>query len=148
MIIESLLAANAAFKLIKETLDNGGEVMSAGKAIGDWMGASREISKHPASKSATFGSAFEGFQAQEEIRIQREQLEFMIKKTRLNAWRDFVAYEVEYYREQREAEKLARRKEYKRAKALQENLTLLAKVFGTLFIIMGALVGVAIYLRP
>jgi hypothetical protein len=147
MIIESLLAANAAFKLIKETLDNGGEVMSAGKAIGDWMGASREISKHPASKSATFGSAFEGFQAQEEIRIQREQLEFMIKKTRLNAWRDFVAYEVEYYREQRAAELKERKRKAARVRKRDENVALFTKVFGTLFIIIAALFGVAFYLK-
>jgi hypothetical protein len=147
MIVESILAANAAFELIKKTLQNGGEVMDAGKAIGDWLGASREISKLPASKSATFGSAFEGFQAQEEIRIQRAELEFMIKKTRLHAWRDFVAYEVEYYREQREAEKLARRKQHQRAKALEANITLALKVGGTILLIMGVLFGVALYSR-
>jgi hypothetical protein len=147
MIVESILAANAAFELIKKTLQNGGEVMDAGKAIGDWMGASREISKLPANKSATFGSAFEGFQAQEEIRIQRAELEFMIKKTRIHAWRDFVAYEVEYYREQRAAERVARRKEAARIRKRDENVALLAKVFGTLFIIMAALFGVTFYLR-
>ena len=147
-MLAELAIANAAFGVIKQGLQNGGELLDAGKAIGEWMGASRKISKLPASKSATFGSAFEGFQAQEEIRIQRAELEFMIKKTRIHAWRDFQAYEIEYYREQRDAEKLALRKKHQRAKARQENLTLLAKVFGTLFIIMGALVGVAIYLRP
>jgi hypothetical protein len=125
MVVE-IMAANAAFKLIKETLKNGGELFDAGKAIGDWMGASRKISKLPASKSANFGSAFEGFQAQ---------------------WRDFLEYEADYYREIREAEKLALRNKHRRDKALNETFTLLAKVFGILFLIMGALVGVAIYLR-
>jgi hypothetical protein len=146
MVVE-IMAANAAFKLIKECLQNGGELLDAGKAIGDWMGASRKISKLPASKSATFGSAFEGFQAQEEIKRQRAELELMIKKTRLHAWRDFLAYEADYYREIREAEKLALRKKHQRAKALDETLNLLAKVFGILFIIIGALIGVVIYLR-
>jgi hypothetical protein len=147
MVVE-LIALNSSFKLIKECLQNGGEIFEAGKAIGDWMGASRKISKLPASKSATFGSAFEGFQAQEVIKKQRAELEFMIKKTRLHAWRDFLEYEIEYYREIREAEKLAARKKHQRAKALNETLNLLAKVFGILFIIIGALVGVVIYLRP
>jgi hypothetical protein len=146
MVVE-IMAANAAFKLIKETLKNGGELFDAGKAIGDWMGASRKISKLPASKSANFGSAFEGFQAQEEIKRQRAELELMIKKTRIHAWRDFLEYEADYYREIREAEKLALRNKHRRDKALNETFTLLAKVFGILFLIMGALVGVAIYLR-
>jgi hypothetical protein len=147
-MLAELAIANAAFGVIKQGLQNGGEIFEAGKAIGDWMGASRKISKLPASKSATFGSAFEGFQAQELIKKQRAELEFMITKTRLHAWRDFLAYEVEYYREIREAEKLAARKKHQRAKALNETLNLLAKVFGILFIIIGALVGVVIYLRP
>jgi hypothetical protein len=146
MVVE-LIALNSSFKLIKECLQNGGELLDAGKAIGDWMGASRKISKLPASKSATFGSAFEGFQAQEEIKRQRAELELMIKKTRLHAWRDFLAYEVEYYREIREAERLALRKKNQRAKARDANLILALKVGGIILLIIGALFGVAFYSR-
>jgi hypothetical protein len=146
MVVE-LIALNSSFKLIKECLQNGGELLDAGKAIGEWMGASRKISKLPASKSATFGSAFEGFQAQEEIKRQRAELELMIKKTRLHAWRDFLAYEVEYYREIREAEKIALRKKHQRAKARDANLTLALKVGGIILLIIGALFGVAFYSR-
>jgi hypothetical protein len=146
MVVE-LIALNSSFKLIKECLQNGGELLDAGKAIGDWMGASRKISKLPASKSATFGSAFEGFQAQEKIKKQRAELEFMVTKTRLHAWRDFLAYEAEYYREIREAEKLSLRKKHQRAKALEANLALGLKIGGILLLIAAAFFGVAIYLR-
>jgi hypothetical protein len=146
MVVE-LIALNSSFKLIKECLQNGGELLDAGKAIGDWMGASRKISKLPASKSATFGSAFEGFQAQEEIKRQRAELEFMIKKTRLHAWRDFLAYEVEYYREIREAEKLSLRKKHQRDKEVREVLALGAKIIGSMLLITAALFGVHHYLR-
>jgi hypothetical protein len=146
-MLAELAIANAAFGVIKQGLQNGGELFDAGKAIGDWMGASRKISKLPASKSATFGSAFEGFQAQEKIKKQRAELEFMVTKTRLHAWRDFLAYEAEYYREVREAEKLALRKKHQRAKARDANLTLALKVGGIILLIIGALFGVAFYSR-
>ena len=146
-MLAELAIANAAFGVIKQGLQNGGELLDAGKAIGDWMGASRKISKLPASKSATFGSAFEGFQAQEKIKKQRAELEFMVTKTRLHAWRDFLAYEAEYYREIREAEKLALRKKHQRAKAREANLTLALKVGGIILLIIGALFGVAFYSR-
>jgi hypothetical protein len=146
-MLAELAIANAAFKVIKQGLQNGGELLDAGKAIGEWMGASRKISKLPASKSATFGSAFEGFQAQEKIKKQRAELEFMVTKTRLHAWRDFLEYEAEYYREIREAEKLALRKKHQRAKARDANLTLALKVGGIILLIIGALFGVAFYSR-
>jgi Spy/CpxP family protein refolding chaperone len=146
-MIAELMVANAAFKVIKETISHGGELAAAGKAVSDWMGASRDISKLPASKSATFGSAFEGFQAQELIRTQRAELEEMIKKTRIHAWRDFQEYEREYYREIRNAEKAEARRKAAQDKEIKEALALASKVVGTILLITAALFGVALYLR-
>jgi len=42
-VLLELAAANAAFAVIKETLQNGGEIMSAGRAVVDWFNAKNSL---------------------------------------------------------------------------------------------------------
>jgi antitoxin component YwqK of YwqJK toxin-antitoxin module len=140
-----LAALNTAFGVIKTTLENGKELIDAGASLGEFFGAEREVKKKLESGSLSVEDAFT---AKRDLEMAEAFLKDKLNTERVEGYRIWLDFKNAYVKEQREAEKLARRKEYKRAKALQENLTLLAKVFGTLFIIMGALVGVAIYLRP
>ena len=71
----------------------------------------------------------------------------MLNKQRLHGWKDFVAFKAAYTRELKEAELAARKQRAAKAKALDENLMVAMKVFGILIVILGALFGVAIYVR-
>jgi hypothetical protein len=145
-MLAELAIANAAFGVIKQALSNGKELFDVADATSNYFKAENDIAKEVESKGK--GSALEAYQAQLQLRKQEEELKFMLNKQGLLGYSNFLQFKAEWARDQKEQAKLARRKQHQRAKALQENLTLLAKVFGTLFIIMGALVGVAIYLRP
>ena len=145
-MLAELAIANAAFGVIRQALSNGKELFDVADATSKYFKAENDIAKEVEQKGK--GSALEAYQAQLQLRKQEEELKFMLNKQGLLGYANFLQFRAEWARDQKEQARLALRKKHQRAKALQENLTLLAKVFGTLFIIMGALVGVAIYLRP
>tara|TARA_R110000803_G_scaffold184217_2_gene246570 strand:- start:1200 stop:1637 length:438 start_codon:yes stop_codon:yes gene_type:complete len=145
MILESLMVANAAFAVIKQTLANGKDIMDAGEAASKYFKAENDIAKEVEAKGRH--SALEAYQAQQQLRKQEDELKYLLNKQGLLGYANFVQFRAEWSREQKEQAKLAARRKYQRAKALEENISIGLKVGGTLLLIMGALFGVAIYLR-
>jgi|TARA_R110000744_G_scaffold39111_3_gene89114 hypothetical protein len=143
-MLAELAIANAAFQVIKQTLSNGGELLSAGKAVGEYFGAEKEIAKKVESGS---GNVLEAFQAKEQLKRQEEELKYMLNKQRLQGYSDFLAFKAQYSRDLKEAEKLKARKKYARQKAIEENLAVAIKAGGILLVIMAAMFGVALYVR-
>jgi hypothetical protein len=144
-MLAELAIANAAFKVIKQALSNGKELLDAGDAVGKYFKAENDIAKEVESKGK--GSALEAYQAQLQLRKQEDELKYMLNKQGLLGYSNFLQFKAEWSRDQKEQAKLAARKRHQRAKALEENITIGLKVGGTLLLIMGALFGVAIYLR-
>jgi hypothetical protein len=143
-MLAELAIANAAFKVIKTTLENGREIGAAGAALGKYFGAEKAIAKQVANGS---GNVLEAFQAKEALVRQEEELRFMLNKQRLQGYADFIKFKAQYTRDLKEAEQEEAKQRYKRQKAFQENISLGIKVMGTLVMILGALFGVAIYMR-
>ena len=143
-MLAELAIANAAFQVIKQTLSNGGELLSAGKAVGEYFGAEKSIAKQVESGT---GNVLEAFQAKEQLKRQEEELKYMLNKQRLQGYSDFLAFKAQYSRDLKEAEKLKARKKYARQKAIEENLAVAIKAGGILLVIMAAMFGVALYVR-
>lgn len=143
-MLAELAIANAAFQVIKNTLQNGRELADAGKAVGEYFGAEKTIAKAAASGK---GNVLAMFQAKEQLARQEEELKFMLNKQRLHGYQDFLEFKAAYSREQKEAERAVVRNKAAKAKALDENLAVAMKVFGILIVIMAALFGVAVYVR-
>ena len=145
MILESLMVANASFKVIKQALINGKDILDAGEAAGKYFKASNDIAKEVESKGK--GSALEAYQAQLQLRKQEDELKYMLNKQGLLGYANFLQFRAEWARDQKEQVKLEARRKHQRAKALEENVTIGLKVGGTLLLIMAAMFGVALYLR-
>jgi len=143
-MLAELAIANAAFKVIKTTLNNGGELMSAGKAVAEYFGAEKAIAKQVESGT---GDVMAAYQAKQALAKQELELKQMLNKESLLGYHQWLEFKAQYSRDQKEAEKLKARKRYARRKAIEENVSLLLKVFSTLLIVMAALFGVALYLR-
>ena len=143
-MLAELAIANAAFQVIKQTLSNGGQLLSAGKAVGEYFGAEKAIAKQV---EAGTGNVLEAFQAKEQLRIQEEELKYMLNKQRLQGYSDFLAFKQQYTRDLREAEKLKARKKYQRQQAIEENISIGLKAMGIVLVIMAAAFGVAIYIK-
>ena len=136
--------ANAAFQVIKNTLSNGKDIVDAGSALGEYFKAEKDIAKAAASKK---GNALEAFQAKEQLVRQEADLKYLLNKSRINGYTDFLAFKAQYSRDIKEAEKLEARKRHARQAAIQENVSTGLKAMGIIAIIIAALFGVALYLR-
>ena len=144
-MLAELAIANAAFKVIKQTLSNGRELADAGKAVSAYFGAEKDIQVKAASGSGT--DVLEAFQAKKQLEKQEAQLKFMLNKQSMLGYHEFQQFKAQFSRDRKEAEKERLRKKAASAKAFEENLTIAIKVASVILLITGALFGVALYLR-
>ena len=109
-MIAELAVANAAFAVIKETIANGGDIMSAGSQVFSFFDSKSKIAAE-ANKS---DSDCEAFFALEQLKQNEEQLkELMIYTGRAGLWDDWLQFQVDARRKREEAIKADARKRYK-----------------------------------
>jgi hypothetical protein len=145
MLIE-IAAANAIFKTLSVALKNGKSIYDMGEKLTDYFSATHEI-KSKAGDATSKGSALECFQAQELLNKQRSELEWHLKKSRLNGWSDFVRYEANWHRERREEEQEKINAQIRRNAKIQKDLQLAINVGVSMIMALGLLFGIALYLR-
>ena len=110
-MLAELAAANAAFSVIKQAVQHGGDIAKAGSAIAKFVGAKEDLQKKATKKGG--GSDLEEFMALEQIREQEEQLkQIMIYTGRPGLWHDWQRFQAKARIARREAE-VARRKKLK-----------------------------------
>jgi len=129
-MLAELAAANAAFSVIKQVVQNGSDIVKAGAAIAKFVGAKEDLQRKTSGKKkgAATGETLQAFLALEQIRVQEKELkEFMIYCGRPGLWTDWVRYQANARKERREAEAAAK----KRKKKILYNMMLgsLAMVF-------------------
>lgn len=123
-MLEMLMIANSAFAVIKQTLENGKEISSAGAAIAKFVGAEDQLQRDLHKKRNSIwtnvlgktDSDLEEFMALEQIRVKHEKLrEYMQLYGRAGLWTDYQAYcaEARKARKEAEAKKIKQRQEFK-----------------------------------
>jgi hypothetical protein len=119
------MVANSAFAIIKQTLENGREISSAGSAIANFVGAEEKLQQDLHKKKNSIWSNFLGktdndleeFMALESIRIKQEKLrEYMQIYGRANLYTDYVQFCADC----RVSRKEARVKAQKRRQYIQD----------------------------
>ena len=145
MLME-IAAANAIWKTLSTALKNGQELYQLGTQLGDYLTATQKV-KDKAGDSSSKGSALEAFQYQENLRKQREQLEYHLKKSRLNGWSDFVKFEAEWHRQRRAEEQEKVNERIRRNAKLQKDLELATNIGICMILAMGLLFGIAVYIK-
>lgn len=101
MLVE-LAAANAAFAVIKETVQNGGDIMAAGQKLFDFFD-----NKNAIQKKANSGNDMEAFAALEQIKNNEAELKrMMVYHGRAGLWEDWLKFQKEA-KQRREAEERA-----------------------------------------
>ena len=145
MLVE-IAAANAIWKTLSTALKNGQQLYQMSTALGEYLSATQKV-KDKAGDASSRGSALECFQYQEQLRIQREQLEFHLKKSRLNGWSDFVKFEAEWHRQRRAEEQEKINERIRRNAKLQKDLELATNIGICMILAMGLLFGIAVYIK-
>jgi hypothetical protein len=146
-MLAELAVANAAFAVIKEAVQNSGDIMNAGQALFDYFDAESVI-REKASKLDSTRSDLEEFVALEQLNAQQEELKnYMIYRGRPGMWQDWLAFKVKARQRRQEAEKARVRAEMvKRQKRLERlmNVVYTAIIFASLYVLywMGELVWI------
>jgi len=105
MLVE-LAAANAAFAVIKEAVNNGSDIMAAGQKLFDYFDNTSKI-----QKKADSGSDMEAFAALEQIKTNEAELKrMMVYHGRAGLWDDWLKFKKEAKQKRDAAEKEAARK--------------------------------------
>ena len=111
-MLEALALANSAYAIIRQTIQNGKEITSAGQAISNFCLAEDQLQKDLHKRKNSMWTAFSGkqdndleeFMALEEIRRKKETLrEYMQLYGRPNLYTDWIAYCSESRRKRKEA---------------------------------------------
>ena len=139
-MIAELAATNAAFDVIKQTIQNGQEIYEAGEALARYFGLKNEIQKK--AHEHGYRSDLEAFMAAEQLKSQEDELKQMvIYQGRGGMWEDWLAFQAQM-KQSRENEERARQQAIaNRRKKLIDSLM----IGGVCFAALGAL-GVIIWI--
>ena len=120
-MLEMLMVANSAFAVIKQTLENGKDIASAGSAISRFVGAEDQLQRDLHKKRNSIwtnvlgktDNDLEEFMALEQIRVKHDKLrEYMQLYGRAGLWTDYQQYCAEARKARKEAaDKAKKRKE-------------------------------------
>ena len=141
-MLAELAAANAAFAVIKQCVQNGRELTAAGEAIAKFVTAKEELQRKGSKKKARGVNTpdLEEFMALEKIREQEEQLkQFMIYAGRPGLWSDWQKFQAEARKSRRVQEELARRKREEFMETVGYILIALILVIGLMALVAWAL---------
>jgi len=110
-MLAELAAANAAFSVIKQAVQNGSDIAKAGSAIAQFVGAKEDLQRKSQKKGNR--ADLEEFMALEQIREQEEQLkQIMIYAGRPGLWGDWQKFQAKA-RIQRREDEIAKAKKRK-----------------------------------
>ena len=145
-MLAEIALANSLYKVVSTAFKNGKSIYDMGSQLTDYFSATHEVQKK-AGDSSSKGTALEAYQFAEQQRIQRANLEWHMKKSRLNGWTDFVRFEAEWHRQRREEEAALIKKKARQAAKLQKDVALGINVGICMILALGLLFGIAIYIK-
>jgi hypothetical protein len=145
MLLE-LAAANAAFAVIKEAVQNSGDIMAAGESLFKYFDSKAEIQKKANAKGGSDRGDLEEFMALEKLKKQEEELrEMMIYQGRAGLWTDWLKFQLEAKKKREAAERekvLKRQRMIDRIKDIGM-IILVVVLLGGLGLIIGAAIWFA-----
>ena len=145
MLLE-LAAANAAFAVIKEAVQNSGDIMNAGQALFDYFDNKSAIQKKANEKGGSDRGDLEEFMALEKLKQQEAELkEMMIYQGRAGMWTDWLSFQLEAKKRREVAEREKFLKRQRRIDRIKDvaMIILVVVLLGGLGIIIGAAIWFA-----
>ena len=105
-MLAELAVANAAFAVIKEAVQNSGDIMNAGQALFQYFDTKSVIQKKANEKGGTDRGDLEEFMALEQLKKQEAELkEMMIYQGRAGMWTDWLKFQLEAKKKREAAER-------------------------------------------
>jgi hypothetical protein len=145
-MLAELAIANAAFSVIKEAVQNSGDIMAAGESLFKYFDSKAEIQKKASAKGGSDRGDLEEFMALEKLKKQEEELrEMMIYQGRAGLWTDWLKFQLDAKKRREAAE---REKVLKKQRFIQRikdigMIILVVVLLGGLGLIIGAAIWFA-----
>lgn len=135
-MIAELMAANAAFAVIKEAVTNSGDIMAAGSKVFEYFDAKSSIQKKYEHKAkGAKASDMEEFMALEQLKQQEAELkQLMVYHGRGGLWTEWLEFQKQAKHKRIAAEKAELRKASERKEKILA--TLMWSVAGTLLTVL------------
>jgi hypothetical protein len=144
-MLAELAIANAAFSVIKEAVQNSGDLMAAGESLFKFFDSKAELQKKAKSSNGSDRGDLEAFMALEQIRKNEEELkEMMIYQGRGGLWTDWLKFQLDAKkkREAVERERILKRQRFiGRIKDIAMIILIITLLGG-----LGIIIGAAIWL--
>lgn len=135
-MIAELMAVNAAFAVIKETVNNGGDLMSAGSKLFDYFDNTSKI-----QKKAEASNDMEAFAALEQIKNNEAELKrMMVYHGRAGLWEDWLKFKKEAKQKRDAVEKEAA---FKKAARIEKAWTIV--MWTAVIVLMVSLTVIGLY---
>ncbi len=145
MIVE-LMAANAAFSVIKQALANGKELSALGSRVFDYFDNKAAIQEKATKKGG--GSDMEEFMALEQLNAQEVELrERMVYAGRPGMWGDWQKFQAAAARRRREAKEEAAREAKRRQQQLEDMVEYIAIGVGVVILTALLVGGIVLYMK-
>jgi hypothetical protein len=141
MLVE-LAAANAAFAVIKEAVQNSGDLMNAGNAIFQYFDSKSAIQKKYEDKAKNAKTNdIEEFFALEQLKKQEVELREMMQwQGRAGMWTDWLEFQKQAKQKREEARRAELRKAAKRKASIIAGL-----MWTTTFALLGVLMALGLW---
>jgi hypothetical protein len=144
-MLAELAIANAAFSVIKEAVQNSGDIMAAGESLFKYFDTKDEIQKKAKASGGSDRGDLEAFMALEKLKKQEEELkQMMIYQGRGGLWQDWLKFQSDAKRKREEAE----RQKVLRKQRIIERIKHVALIILVIVLLggLGAIIGAAIWL--
>jgi hypothetical protein len=143
-MLAELALANAAFSVIKECVQNSGDIMNAGQALFQYFDNKDAIQKKANEKGGSNRGDLEEFMALEKLKQQEEELkQMMIYSGRGGLWQDWLKFQSDAKRKREEAEKQKRLRKQRIIGRIKDTAMIILVV--VLLGGLGAIIGFAIW---
>jgi len=141
MLVE-LAAANAAFAVIKEAVQNSGDLMNAGNAIFQYFDSKSAIQKKYEDKAKNAKTNdIEEFFALEQLKKQEVELREMMQwQGRAGMWTDWL----EFQKQAKQKREEARKAELRKAAARKAKI-ILTLMWSTTVVLLGVLMALGLW---
>ena len=141
MLVE-LAAANAAFAIIKEAVQNSGDLMNAGNAIFQYFDSKSAIQKKYEDKAKNAKTNdIEEFFALEQLKKQEVELREMMQwQGRAGMWTDWLEFQ-----KQAKHKRIAAEKAEIRAAAARKAKIILTLMWSTTVVLLGVLMALGLW---
>jgi hypothetical protein len=145
-VIVELMAANAAFSVIKQALANGKELSALGSRVFDYFDNKAAIQEKATKKGG--GSDMEEFMALEQLNAQEVELrERMVYAGRPGMWGDWQKFQAAAARRRREAKEEAAREAKRRQQQLEDMVEYIAIGVGVVILTALLVGGIVLYMK-